>query len=68
MLFITDCPEYYKAIKAQKLLIIAGKSGKILPAVSSERTLFHKMAENKAASIQNWKVGRPFHLFLKKQT
>ena len=25
----------------------------------------HKLAENKAASIQNWKVGKPFHLFFK---
>ena len=71
--FYSRLPRLLKAIKAQKrtqksFFIIAGKSEKILPAVSSERMPFHKLAENKAVLIQTRKVGRPFHLFLKKQT
>ena len=69
--FYNSLPRILKGNKITKdnpkeLLIIAGKSGKILP--KSVQKTFYKLAENKAASIQNWKVGKPFHLFLKKQT
>ena len=68
--FYNRLPRILKGNKITKdnpkeLLIIARKSGKILP--KSVQKTFYKLAENKAASIQNWKVGKPFHLFLKKQ-
>ena len=40
-------------------MITADKSGKILPAVSSEKKMpFHKLAENKAAWIQKMESGQ----------
>ena len=62
-IFITDCPGYIKRQlkhkkKPKELLIIAGKSGKILPAASSEKNAFSQISRKQSSLYSKLESGQ----------